>query len=132
MNHNQIITALQGIRPGAKWSLSGDAYADIEWIDTAQAIPTEAELAAYVPPPPPQSVLSQDLMAQFTVADYGLIKANIATNDQFGLLWSSLQAQRDPMLVTNARFKAGWSALVQVLGQPRMTSIATALGVTII
>jgi hypothetical protein len=48
------------------------------------------------------------------------------------LLWASLQAQKDPMVVTNARFLAGWSALVQVLGAPRMTAIATALGVTIV
>jgi hypothetical protein len=81
---------------------------------------------------PPQSVLSQDLMAQFTAADYTAIKAAIATNDQFGLLWASLQAQKDPMTITKPRFKAGWAALVQVLGAARMTAIATALGVTII
>jgi hypothetical protein len=32
------------------------------------------------------------------------------------------------MVVQNARFQAGWAALVQVLGQPRMSTIATALG----
>jgi|ERR1700730_1045197 len=85
----------------------------------------------YVAPVPPQGILSQDLMAQFTVADYSAIKTAIAANDQFGLLWSQMQAQKDPMLVTNARFLAGWNALVQVLGQPRMTAIATTLGVTI-
>jgi hypothetical protein len=35
------------------------------------------------------------------------------------------------MVVQNARFQAGWAALVQVLGQPRMSTIATALGLTI-
>jgi hypothetical protein len=35
------------------------------------------------------------------------------------------------MLVTNARFKQGWSALIQVLGQARMDQIATALKVTV-
>ena len=39
--------------------------------------------------------------------------------------------QRDPMVVQNARFQAGWAALVQVLGQPRMSMIATALGLAI-
>jgi hypothetical protein len=34
-------------------------------------------------------------------------------------------------MVTNARFQAGWSALITVLGAARMTAIATALGVTI-
>jgi hypothetical protein len=77
------------------------------------------------------SVLSQDIMAQFTVADFTAIKAAVASNDNFGLLWASLQAQKDAMLVTNARFKAGWSALVTVLGAPRMAAIAAALGVPI-
>ena len=84
------------------------------------------------PPAPPASILSQDLMAQFTVADYGTIKAAVAASDPFGLLWVSLQTQKDPMIVTNARFLSGWSALVSVLGQPRMTAISTALGVTIV
>jgi len=39
--------------------------------------------------------------------------------------------QRDPMVVQNARFQAGWAALVQVLGQPRMSTIATALDLAI-
>lgn len=77
------------------------------------------------------SVLSQNIMAQFTVADYGLIKSAVAGSDAFGLLWVSLQAQSDPMIVTNERFLQGWAALVQVLGQSRMTAIATALNVTV-
>lgn len=79
----------------------------------------------------PQYVLSQDLMAQFTADDLTKIKAAIDANIQFWGLWSAMQAQKDPMLVTNARFLAGWNALVQVLGQPRMDAIATALGVVI-
>ena len=85
----------------------------------------------YVPPVVPQSVLSQDLMAQFTVAEFTAIKAAVATNDAFGLLWASLQAQRDPMMVSNARFQAGWAALVTVLGAPRMMVIAAVLGITV-
>lgn len=80
---------------------------------------------------PPQSILSQDLMAQFTAADATAIQVAVAANVQFWLLWSAMQAQKDPMIVTNARFLTGWNALVQVLGQPRMTAIAAALGVTI-
>ena len=83
------------------------------------------------PPPPPQSILSQDLMAQFTVVDYGAIKTAVAGSDAFGLLWASLQAQSEPMAIANARFKSGWSALTQVLGAQRMMAIATALGITV-
>lgn len=87
----------------------------------------------YVAPPAvPQSVLSQDLMAQFTADDAAKIQAAIAGKVQFWLLWQSLTTQKDPMLVTNARFLAGWGALVSVLGQPRMDAIAAALGVTVV
>ena len=37
--------ALQSLRPGAQWVLRGD---DLEWLDTNQAQPTEAEIAAEV------------------------------------------------------------------------------------
>lgn len=79
----------------------------------------------------PPAVLPQDLMAQFTQTDATAIQTAIAGNIQFWLLWNSMVAQRDPMQVTNARFKSGWSALVSVLGQPRMDAIASALGVTV-
>jgi hypothetical protein len=42
-----------------------------------------------------------------------------------------MQTQRDPMLVTNARFLTGWRALIEVLGQPRMDAIASALNVSV-
>ena len=37
--------ALQSLRPGAQWVLRGD---DLEWLDTNQTQPTEAEIAAEV------------------------------------------------------------------------------------
>ena len=77
-------------------------------------------------------MLSQDIMAQFTADDATKIQAAISGNVQFWLLWSAFQAQSDPMVVTNARFQAGWSALITVLGAPRMTAIATALGTAVV
>jgi hypothetical protein len=82
----------------------------------------------YVSTPVPVTILSQDLMAQFTSSDASAIQAAVAGNVQFWLLWSAMQAQKDPMLITNARFLSGWNALVTVLGQTRMNAIATALG----
>lgn len=93
------------------------------------------------PPPPPQvdtfpspppSVRSQDLLAQFTSTDIIAIQAAISSNPQMLLLWYSLLAQQDSMLIENVRFKSGWAALIQVLGQDRMNTIATALGVTVV
>lgn len=98
----------------------------------------EAWLAAggvpdpYEPPAAlPQSILPQDLMAQFTADDAAKIQVAIAANPTFWLLWSAMQAQRDPMFVTNDRFLQGWSSLITVLGQARMDAIANALGVTV-
>lgn len=76
-----------------------------------------------------KTILSQELMAQFTVEDYGHIKNAIAGNDAFGLLWVSLQTQKDAMNVQSTRFRAGWNALIEALGGPRMQEIGVALGV---
>lgn len=39
------VDALQSLRPGAEWVLRGD---ELEWLDTNQTQPTEAEIAAEV------------------------------------------------------------------------------------
>lgn len=57
MTHDQISEALEGLCPGAEWTLSGDTYAGITWLDTKQTQPTEAAIDAYVAPlPAPSSV----------------------------------------------------------------------------
>lgn len=110
---------------------------ELQWVEVADATSTmdsfvDGAVAAYVPPPqPPQQILSQDLMAQFTTDDLTKIRTAVDGNIQFWGLWSAMQAQSEPMGVTNARFLTGWGALVQVLGTTRMAAIATALGVTI-
>jgi hypothetical protein len=52
--------------------------------------------------PPPQSVLSQDLIAQFTDDDAAKIQVAVAGNVQLWLIWSAMLAQRDPMVASNA------------------------------
>ena len=39
------VDALQSLRPGAQWVLRGD---ELEWLDTNQTQPTEAEITAEV------------------------------------------------------------------------------------
>lgn len=92
-----------------------------------QAVDTDALSAAMA------SFLPQDLFAQFTPADMVKITAAVAgdTTGQVQLLWYSLTAQKDRMVVGNARVKAGWAILVSVLGADRMNAIASALGVTV-
>lgn len=115
---------------GSDGAISG-LYSAEQSFPTTQLPTDDPSVVAFLNPPKVQTVLSQDLMAQFTVADATTIQAIVSGNVQFWLLWSSMQAQKDPMGVTNARFLAGWSALVTVLGQPRMTAIAAALNITI-
>jgi hypothetical protein len=39
-----ISTALQNLRPGAKWTVRGDSYEGLEWLDENQPKPTEEEI----------------------------------------------------------------------------------------
>lgn len=105
---------------------SDDADSTWSWKDGVLIAPVVAPA-----PPPPEQILSQDLMAQFTADDAAKIQTAISGNVQFWLLWNAMTAQKDPMLVTNARFLQGWNALIQVLTKPRMDAIAAALGVNV-
>jgi hypothetical protein len=42
--HELIITKIQEIRPGATWTLRGDTYDGLEWLDDSATKPTAAEL----------------------------------------------------------------------------------------
>jgi hypothetical protein len=77
--------------------------------------------------PSPVTVLPQDLMAQLTTDDAAKIQPAIASSAPDWLLWQAMTAQRDPMVVSNARFRQGWQALAAILGADRMNAIAAAL-----
>ena len=40
----RISDALQILRPGAEWSISGNLYSNLEWLDKTQTKPTEDEV----------------------------------------------------------------------------------------
>jgi len=42
-----ITSALLSLKPGAQWTLSGDNYTDLEWLDSGQQ-PTEQEVKAKI------------------------------------------------------------------------------------
>jgi len=44
----RISDALQILRPGAEWSISGNLYSNLEWLDKSQTKPTEDEVNAKV------------------------------------------------------------------------------------
>jgi hypothetical protein len=55
LNRKQKITqALITLRPKAEWTLIGDDYSNIEWLDTNQSQPTLEELEAEIANPTPQ------------------------------------------------------------------------------
>ncbi len=55
LNRKQKITqALITLRPKAEWTLIGDDYSNIEWLDTNQSQPTLEELGAEIANPTPQ------------------------------------------------------------------------------
>ena len=39
-----IPAALQSLKPGAQWTLRGDTYSGLEWLDSSQTKPTETEI----------------------------------------------------------------------------------------
>ena len=39
-----ITSALSELKPNAEWTLRGDTYADLEWLDKNQTKPTEEEV----------------------------------------------------------------------------------------
>ena len=43
MKHD-IISALQSLKPGANWTLSGEDYSGLTWYDSEQTKPTETEI----------------------------------------------------------------------------------------
>lgn len=44
MKHREIVNALTYLLPDAKWSLYGDNYENIVWLDEDEILPSEAEL----------------------------------------------------------------------------------------
>lgn len=43
MEHNELVLAIKHIRPSAQFALRGD---ELEWLDTEQGKPTQAEIEA--------------------------------------------------------------------------------------
>ena len=43
-----IMSALLELKPGAEWTVRGDNYSDLEWLDKSQTKPTEDEINAKV------------------------------------------------------------------------------------
>jgi len=74
-----IASALQSLRPGAQWSLNGDDYDGIDWLDTQQTKPSKAEVNAEI----------IKLLAAYSAKEYQRQRAAAYPSfaDQFDLLY---------------------------------------------
>jgi len=64
MTHSQIVKALKDTRFNSEWTLNGDDYESLEWLDTQQAKPTKAEIEnAIVNPLPEPELTVQEKLA---------------------------------------------------------------------
>jgi hypothetical protein len=74
--HQQIVAALQVLRPGATWSLSGDDYGAVVWLDKTQAQPSADDVTAAIAalPPDPVRVPTATLLGRLTAAEYTAIR----------------------------------------------------------
>ena len=43
-----IVSALEALKPKAQWTLAGDSYAGLQWLDKTQTKPTEEEVNAKI------------------------------------------------------------------------------------
>ena len=43
-----IVSALEALKPKAQWTLAGDSYDNLEWLDKIQTKPTEEEVNAKI------------------------------------------------------------------------------------
>jgi hypothetical protein len=61
--NSKIARALSILKPYAEWSLSGDDFANLEWLDDEQSAPTWEEVKAEIdnPTPIPEPTVEQKL-----------------------------------------------------------------------
>ncbi len=43
-----IVSALLSLKPGAEWTVRGDNYSDLEWLDSSQTKPLQEEVEAKI------------------------------------------------------------------------------------
>lgn len=83
-----------------------------------------------VPPAQPQSIASQDIVAQLTKSDAQAIQTTIASNQQVWLSWSSMLAHKENIYVTDPLLVTWWTDLTTALSNGRMKQLAKALGIS--
>ena len=67
----KITIALSKLRPNAEWILNGDDYANLEWLDKNQIMPTWEEVLNEInnPTPDPSLALKADLLTRLGITE---------------------------------------------------------------
>ena len=107
-----LAAALQALKPGAQWVLRGSEYSGLEWMDTVQIQPTEAELnvkIAELEAQEPMRLLRIERDKRITAVDWEVTKAYSKGEAVPAELSTYMQALRDlpdtaaPVLDTNGQ-----------------------------
>ena len=103
--HDELTSALNVLRPGAQWVLRGDTLSDLEWIDTEQSVPTQAEVDAQIQKQDvPQSVTPRQ--ARLALLEAGFLDQVEAAVETIGgatkITWeyATVFLRDDPMIAT--------------------------------
>ena len=77
-----ITRALVSLRPGAEWTLDGDQYEGITWLDKQQSKPTKQEVI----------VEADRLQAEYDAREYQRVRATQYPSiaDQLDMLWHAM------------------------------------------
>jgi hypothetical protein len=89
-----IASALQSLRPSAQWSLNGDDYEGLNWLDTHQTKPTKAEVNAEI----------ARLLAAYSAKEYARnrVKEYPSIGDQLDALWKGGDAAAEMLAKVQA------------------------------
>jgi hypothetical protein len=58
MTHKDIIRAINVLAPEAQWTLSGDNFADLIWLDKTKTMPSLQDIEAEIANPTPKPSLT--------------------------------------------------------------------------
>lgn len=82
-----IVDALQSLRPKAEWSLKGNSYEGLQWLDEIQSKPTENEVEREI----------QRLQEEYSTKEYQRqrLKEYPAITDQLDAIWKGGDAYEE-------------------------------------
>ena len=78
--NEKIAEALLVIRPNAQWSLSGDDYSNLQWLDNEQSAPSWEEVKAEIDNPTPRPELTIQEKLAIAGISFDELKAALGGN----------------------------------------------------